>query len=526
MSASGCCPRYRSRSLGRVIGALALCASFALIIVGARARMMQSSSFAANLAWLGSLNGGFFSSLAVLTVMRDLFLGPAVLLASPGEAATLESASAIVVPLLAVLATIIGFIDARRRPRVVDVKVPLPVCRLRSQGFTIAQISDVHVGPTIKRDFLRGIVETVNSLDVDLVAITGDLVDGSVEQLATHVEPLARLRARHGTYFVTGNHEYYSGATAWIAELRRLGLHVLLNEHVVLNHRGAPLLLAGVTDYSAHQFDPAQRSDPQAALAGASPDLRPRVLLAHQPRTAAAAADAGFDLQLSGHTHGGQFWPWNLFVRLQQPFTAGLDRLARPLGLHQPRQRLLGPAQAAGRALGDRPGTAGGGRAELRQSVRPGAPAARTAALHAQPRPRGRRPNQHGLPGRCPGRLRRRLRDRRWRRHPDGAPLSDRRPRRRFRGAARARVRRTHRSARAGLHDAGRSARPGHFPGARSRPGRFLHHPDALPAGEPRQLAEPRAARSAPSSPSPITRGARPSWKASHRRRCATCWPQ
>jgi hypothetical protein len=340
--------------LGRVIGAAALCASFALIVFGARARRMQNTSLAANIAWLGSLDGGFFSSLAVLTVARDIFLGPAVLLASRSGAATLESASAIAVPLLAVLATIIGFIDARRTPRVVDVEVPLQGLPSALEGFTIAQISDVHVGPTIKRDFLRGIVDIVNSLDVDVVAITGDLVDGSVEQLAPHVEPLSHLRARHGAYFVTGNHEYYSGAAAWIAELRRLGVHVLLNEHVVLNHRGAPLLLAGVTDYSAHQFDPAQRSDPQAALAGASPDVRPRVLLAHQPRSAAAAADAGFDLQLSGHTHGGQFWPWNLFVRLQQPFTAGLDRLAnlwvytsRGSGYWGPPKRLGVPSEIA-----------------------------------------------------------------------------------------------------------------------------------------------------------------------------------
>jgi predicted MPP superfamily phosphohydrolase len=340
--------------LGRALGALALCASFAVIIAGARARLMQNSSFAANLAWMGSLNGGFFSSLAVLTVVRDLFLGPAVFFASRGEAATLESASAIAVPLLAALATIVGFINARRRPRVVDIEVPLPGLPPALHGFTIAQISDVHVGPTIKRDFLRGIVESVNSLRVDLVAITGDLVDGSVEQLGVHVEPLSRLRARHGAYFVTGNHEYYSGAAAWIAELRRLGLHVLLNEHVVLAHGGAALLLAGVTDYSAGSFDPAHRSDPETALAGAPPGLRPRVLLAHQPRTAAAAADAGFDLQLSGHTHGGQFWPWNLFVRLQQPFTAGLHRLgqlwvytSRGSGYWGPPKRLGVPSEIA-----------------------------------------------------------------------------------------------------------------------------------------------------------------------------------
>ncbi|HEV2442926.1 MAG TPA: metallophosphoesterase [Steroidobacteraceae bacterium] len=347
-------PALPIATLGRVIGALALCASFALIIMGARARMMQNSSFAANLAWMGSINSGFFSSLAVLTVVRDLFLVPGVLIASRGQAATLEAGSAIAVPVLAVLATVVGFIDARRRPRVVDVEVPLPGLPPALQGFTIAQISDVHIGPTIKRAFLRGIVEIVNSLDVDLVAVTGDLVDGSVEQLATHVEPLSRLQSRHGAYFVTGNHEYYSGAPAWIAELRRLGLHVLLNEHVVLDHGGASLLLAGVTDYSAHNFDPAQRSDPQAALAGAPPGLRPRVLLAHQPRSSAAAADAGFDLQLSGHTHGGQFWPWNFFVRLQQPFTAGLNRLgnlwvytSRGSGYWGPPKRLGVPSEIA-----------------------------------------------------------------------------------------------------------------------------------------------------------------------------------
>ncbi len=345
-------PSLPIAALGRVLGALALCASFTLIIAGARARMMQSTAFAAKLAWAGSLNGGFFSSLAVLTVTRDLFLGPAVLLASRGEAGTLETVSAIAVPLLAVLATVVGFIDARRRPRVVEVEVPLAGLPPELDGFTIAQISDVHIGPTIKRDFVRGIVDIVNSLHADLIAITGDLVDGSVEQLGVHVEPLSRLRSRHGTYFVTGNHEYYSGAAAWIAELRRLGLQVLLNEHRLLSHAGASLLLAGVTDYSAQQFDPAQRSDPQAALAGAPADVRPRVLLAHQPRTAAAAADAGFDLQLSGHTHGGQFWPWNLFVRLQQPFTAGLHRLgglwvytSRGSGYWGPPKRLGVPSE-------------------------------------------------------------------------------------------------------------------------------------------------------------------------------------
>jgi len=194
-------------------------------------------------------------------------------------------------------------------------------------GFSIAQITDVHVGATIRRPYVERIVDAVNALEPDMIALTGDFVDGPVSELATHTAPLQRLYAPHGSFFVTGNHEYYSGAEAWTAEFRRLGLRVLLNEHAVIRHNGAALIVAGVTDFTAHHFDPAQHSDPHAALAGAPSSAVLRILLAHQPRSADAAAKAGFDLQLSGHTHGGQFWPWNLFVRFYQPFTAGLHRV-------------------------------------------------------------------------------------------------------------------------------------------------------------------------------------------------------
>ena len=163
---------------------------------------------------------------------------------------------------------------------------------------------------------------------------------------------MAGLRSRHGSFFVTGNHEYYSGALEWMALLRRLGLKVLNNEHVLIEHEGAQLVMAGVADYSAHHFEPSHRSDPRAALAGAPATAGLRVLLAHQPRSAEAAADAGFDVQLSGHTHGGQFWPWNLFVPLQQPFTAGLHRLrslwvytSRGTGYWGPPLRLGAPSE-------------------------------------------------------------------------------------------------------------------------------------------------------------------------------------
>jgi predicted MPP superfamily phosphohydrolase len=232
------------------------------------------------------------------------------------------------------------------------VEVPIEGLPLALHGFTIAQISDMHIGPTIKGRHLSAIVDAVNELNADLVAITGDLVDGSVAELAAHTASLGRLNSTHGSFFVTGNHEYYSGAPAWIAEMRRLGINVLLNEHVVLDHGGADVVIAGVTDYSAGFFDPSQRSDPVAAIAGAPGDAGVNVLLAHQPRTAIAAQSAGYQLQLSGHTHGGQFLPWNFFVRFQQPFTAGLHRLgklwvyvSRGTGYWGPPKRLGAPSE-------------------------------------------------------------------------------------------------------------------------------------------------------------------------------------
>jgi predicted MPP superfamily phosphohydrolase len=313
-------------------------------------RRALGDALGAALAWAGLIATGLFSSLLVATLARDVMLTIAGWFGWYSTAFLHESAAA--VPILAASVTLIGFINARRTARVVDVEVPIADLPSELQGFTIAQISDIHVGPTIRRGYLDRIVKRVNALDADVIAVTGDLVDGSVQELAPHTAPLAKLSARHGSYFVTGNHEYYSNAHAWIAEVRRLGLRVLLNEHVVIEHQGASLIVAGVTDYSAHHFDPAHRSDPQASLAGAPGDVAVKVLLAHQPRTAPAAADAGFHLQLSGHTHGGQFFPWNLFVPLQQPFTAGLNRLrdlwvytSRGTGYWGPPKRFGAPSE-------------------------------------------------------------------------------------------------------------------------------------------------------------------------------------
>jgi predicted MPP superfamily phosphohydrolase len=313
--------------------ALLLVASAVFVPTGLLARRLAKPPLADTLAWAGLPFLGLFSSLFVLTVLRDALLLVLWLasLFTPGRLPldALIEASAVAVPLLGLAVTFLGYLNARRRARVVTVPIPVAGLPAALHGFTIVQISDIHVGPTIRERFVESIVETVNHLKPDLVAITGDLVDGGVPELGTQVAPLRRLVSRHGSYFVTGNHEYYSGVEPWLVELAGLGIRVLHNEHVVIERGGAKLVLAGVPDYSGGHFASDHRSDPLAALAGAPTDAAVKVLLAHQPRSAMAAAKAGFDLQLSGHTHGGQFLPWNFFVRFQQPFTAGLHQVGQ-----------------------------------------------------------------------------------------------------------------------------------------------------------------------------------------------------
>ncbi len=340
-------PDLHAGVTGWALGVGFLVMSSALIPTGFLLRFSSlHSRWSDRITLAGYLCMGAFSSLWVLTLLRGVLL----LLFHPSEAWVQDSAFAVV--LLSTWFTLVGYVNAHRLPGVVHVTVPIKGLPDAFEGFSIAQITDLHVGPTLRRDFVERVVARVNALAPDLVAITGDMVDGNVSNLSNHTEPLAQLRAREGVYCVTGNHEYYSGALDWIAEWSRLGLKALLNQHVVLERQGARLVVAGVTDYNAAQFIPAHASDPVRALGEAARLQAPKVLLAHQPRSASAAADAGFDLQISGHTHGGQFWPWNHFVRFQQPFTAGLHKwkkmwvyTSRGTGYWGPPKRFLSPAE-------------------------------------------------------------------------------------------------------------------------------------------------------------------------------------
>jgi predicted MPP superfamily phosphohydrolase len=231
------------------------------------------------------------------------------------------------------------------------VKVALRKLDPSMAGMRIVQISDVHVGPTIGREFLEEIVRRINELQPDVVAITGDLIDGTVAQLGELVAPLGDLRAKHGVYFSTGNHEYYwSGVEEWFACLRGHGIHVLHNERVRIG--GAEGFdLAGIDDISAKGFGPGNGADLDKALAGREPD-HPVVLLAHHPRQVKDAKRLGVDLQLSGHLHGGQFFPFSIIVWAVEPYFAGLYTIgdtqlyvSRGTGYWGPPMRLGAPAE-------------------------------------------------------------------------------------------------------------------------------------------------------------------------------------
>lgn len=238
---------------------------------------------------------------------------------------------------------------AVKRIEVVLQRLPVSL-----DGTRIVQMCDMHVGGLLGREFVERVVHTANGLAPDIIAVVGDLVDGTVEQLRPALASLANLRARHGVFFVTGNHEYYSrsGARAWMDELDGMGLRVLRNQRVAIGNGPEGFDLAGVPDRSAARFpEDGPAEDIAGALAGRDPS-RAVVLLAHQPVSIHKAASLGVDLQLSGHTHGGQIWPWGALVRLQQPFIRGLHRIGESqlyvscgTGFWGPPMRLGAPAE-------------------------------------------------------------------------------------------------------------------------------------------------------------------------------------
>jgi predicted MPP superfamily phosphohydrolase len=218
----------------------------------------------------------------------------------------------------------LGWYESQHMLTVKRVDVSLDNYPLDAAPLHIVQVSDLHIGAFLDDKHVMNIVNRVNELKPDLVALTGDSVDGPAGQIrATRL--LALMRSRYGTFYVTGNHEYYWGAEKWCEYYQSLGLNVLLNEHRVIEHEGARVLIGGIPDHHAHRHSNTHRADAEKSLVGA-PEVHAKILLAHQPSSYKMAKEAGYDLQLSGHTHGGQFFPLTLLVPLFQPFVKGLHR--------------------------------------------------------------------------------------------------------------------------------------------------------------------------------------------------------
>lgn len=301
--------------------------------------------------WMTYMTLGVFASMFFYTAAADLLTLVWKVIFGSDNSVDFERRSFLTAGLMTFGSAVVGATQTVTGPSIYDVEIPLKDLPQEFDGFRIAQITDLHVGPTIGRDYTEKVVAMANGLGADLIALTGDFVDGSVSQLREALAPIAKLKAGYGTYLVTGNHEYYWGVEEWIEEYRRLGARVLLNEHVVISKDGRQLVLAGVTDYSAAHIIPAHASNPQKSIEGA-PGKAIKILLAHQPASYKQASAAGFHLQLSGHTHGGQFFPWSIVVSLAQRYYKGLNKhndmwiyTSRGAGYWGPPIRFLVPSE-------------------------------------------------------------------------------------------------------------------------------------------------------------------------------------
>ncbi|MHC3470789.1 metallophosphoesterase [Streptomyces sp. 7R007] len=246
-----------------------------------------------------------------------------------------------------------GYVEARRVPRVRQLDVLLPRLGAGLDGTRVALITDTHYGPLDRARWSARVCETVNALHADVVCHTGDIADGTADRRRAQATPLGTVQATRARVYVTGNHEYYSEAQGWVDLMAELGWEPLRNRHLLLERGGDTLVVAGVDDVTAESSGLAgHRAHLAGALDGADPDL-PVLLLAHQPAFVAQAAAAGIDLQLSGHTHGGQIWPFHHLVRLDQPALAGLSQhgartllyTSRGTGFWGPPFRIFAPSE-------------------------------------------------------------------------------------------------------------------------------------------------------------------------------------
>jgi predicted MPP superfamily phosphohydrolase len=344
----------RDPGLGSVatgVAATVLTVLCAVVLLQPAAERWLSPRWARLVIWPASTWIGFAFFLALGLGTSEILVGLLGAAFPGGDPVTSARVRAAIAVGAALAVGGVALVGGLRPPRLARMEIRLARWPRALDGFRIVQISDIHIGAMLGRGFAATLTERVNALTPDLIAITGDLVDGSVKHFGPEIAPFRALRARHGAYFVTGNHDYYSGADPWLEAIRALGIRPLRNERVEIRSDDAVFDLAGVDDHRGYLFGPGHGEDVAGAVADRDP-TRALILLAHDPSTFKAAAPLGVDLQISGHTHGGQIWPFNYFVQLVITFVAGHYRrgdaqlfVSRGTGFWGPPMRLAAPAE-------------------------------------------------------------------------------------------------------------------------------------------------------------------------------------
>jgi uncharacterized protein len=249
----------------------------------------------------------FLTYLTVFTILRDVIFF-----------ITGSLYPVIYVIILSLICCLYGFLNAVTGPRIKRVLVPVDNLKDELEGFKIAQISDLHIGATIRRPYVEKVVQKVNKLESDIIVLTGDIGDGKVSHYQTDVAPMSKLKSHHGTYFTPGNHEYYWNVNEWLGEMKKVGMTNLVN-------KGKTIKLSNTTVFVAGIPDPVGRVTPEFESLQSNADFK--ILLSHRPGIAREASEAGFHLTLSGHTHGGQFFPWTIVVKFVHKISQGLHRV-------------------------------------------------------------------------------------------------------------------------------------------------------------------------------------------------------
>lgn len=313
-------------------------------LLGRKNIKFSATSWFYVLNWIGSMSIGLFATFILISLPIDT-LNLMVKIFTPKIFLTTQTYQ--IIFYISVAMSLFGFIEVLRGPKIVTVDIPIKAATPSLNGFKIAQISDLHIGPTIKSNYVKKVVQRTSELKADLIVITGDLVDDHFDAVKEHLQFLKDLKAVHGVYYVTGNHEYYWGIQLLIPELQLLGINVLSNTNAIIESNGSKILVAGIPDPTAGQLSTLLRPNIEQSMKS-SIDVDLRILLAHRPDPYLAAEKLGVDVQFSGHTHAGQFFPFSLLIPLAHKYYKGLNQYKNLWLYVSPGTGYWGPANRFG----------------------------------------------------------------------------------------------------------------------------------------------------------------------------------